>query len=387
MSQFVYADNAATTRLSETALAAMLPWLQDGFGNPSSVYRLGREARRTLDEAREKVAAAIGAKPDEIFFTGSGTEADNWAIRSVAETLGQKGRHIITTAIEHHAVEHTVKDLEKHGFDVTYLPVDEYGHISLEDLKGAIRPDTILITIMFANNEIGTIYPIAEIGAIARENGILFHTDAVQAVGHIPVDVTAMQIDLMSLSAHKFRGPKGIGALYIRKGVRLPSFITGGAQERGKRSGTENVAGICGMAAALEESVQNLAASSAKIEALRDKLITGLLKIPRTRLTGDPVNRLPGSASFVFECVEGEAMILLLDAAGIAASSGSACSSGSLDPSHVLLAIGLPHEIAHGSVRLTLGEENTEADVAYILETLPNIIEKLRAMSPLWEEA
>ncbi|MCL2828457.1 MAG: cysteine desulfurase NifS [Oscillospiraceae bacterium] len=387
MSRFVYADNAATTRLSETALSAMLPWLQEGFGNPSSVYRLGRAARRALDEARETVAAAIGAKPDEIFFTGSGTEADNWAIRGVAEILGQKGRHIITTAIEHHAVDHTVKDLEKHGFDVTYLPVDEYGHISLDDLRATIRSDTILITVMFANNEIGTIYPIREIGAIARENGILFHTDAVQAVGHIPVDVTAMEIDLMSLSAHKFRGPKGIGALYVRKGVRLPSFITGGAQERGKRSGTENVAGICGMAAALEESVQTLAASSAKIEALRDKLIAGLLQIPRTQLTGDPVNRLPGSASFVFECVEGEAMILLLDAAGIAASSGSACSSGSLDPSHVLLAIGLPHEIAHGSVRLSLGEENTEADVDYILETLPNIVEKLRAMSPLWEEA
>jgi len=387
MSRFVYADNAATTRLSEAALAAMLPWLQDGFGNPSSVYRLGREARRALDGAREKVAAAIGARPDEIFFTGNGTEADNWAVRGVAETLGQKGRHIITTAIEHHAIDHTMKALEKHGFDVTYLPVDEYGHISLDGLKAAIRPDTILISVMFANNEIGTIYPIAEIGAIARENGILFHTDAVQAVGHIPVDVTAMQIDLMSLSAHKFRGPKGIGALYIRKGVRLPSFITGGAQERGKRSGTENVAGICGMAAALEESVQNLAASSAKVEVLRDKLIAGLLKIPRTRLTGDPVNRLPGSASFVFECVEGEAMILLLDAAGIAASSGSACSSGSLDPSHVLLAIGLSHEIAHGSVRLSLGEENTEEDVEYILETLPKIIEKLRAMSPLWEEA
>ena len=385
MSRFVYADNAATTKLSETALDAMLPWLGEGYGNPSSVYRKGREARRALDQARDQMAAALGAKPEEIIFTGSGTEADNWAIRGVAERLGEKGRHIISSAIEHHAVSHTLEDLEKQGFEVTYLPAYENGRVLVEDLIAAIRPDTILITIMFANNEIGTFQPIAEIGRIARERDILFHTDAVQAVGHLPIDVKEMHIDLLSLSAHKFRGPKGVGALYVRRGVKLPALITGGGQEKGRRAGTENVAGIVGMAAALTKAVEHMEENRAKIEALRDKLIAGMLQLPAVRLTGDLVHRLPGIASFAVECVEGEAMILMLDTVGIAGSSGSACSSGALDPSHVLLAIGLPHEIAHGSVRLSLGEENSEADVDYILEKMPPIIEKLRAMSPLWE--
>ena len=386
MSRFVYADNAATTKLSEAAFTAMLPWLQEGYGNPSSVYRLGRESRRAIDQARDQMAAALGAKPEEIIFTGSGTEADNWAIRGVAENLKAKGRHIITSAIEHHAVSHTLDDLAAQGYEIETLPVDECGRISLEALAAAIRPDTILITIMFANNEIGTIQPVAEIGALARSKGVLFHTDAVQAVGHVPVDVEAMQIDLLSLSAHKFGGPKGVGAQYVRQGIKLPSFIAGGGQEKGRRAGTENVAGIVGMAVALSELIPNLAQTRARVETMRDKLIAGMLALPAVRLTGDPINRLPGSASFAVECVEGEAMILMLDAAGIASSSGSACTSGALDPSHVLLAIGLPHEIAHGSVRLSLGEENTEADVDYILATLPGIIEKLRAMSPLWEE-
>ena len=386
MSRFVYADNAATTKLSETALNAMLPWLKEGYGNPSSVYRLGRASRRALDQARDQVAAALGAKPEEIFFTGSATEANNWAIRGVCERLAEKGRHIISSAIEHNAVSYPLEDLKKQGFEITCLPVDQYGRVSVSELAAAIRPDTILISIMFANNEIGTIQPIAEIGAVARERGVLFHTDAVQAAGHIPVDVVKMHIDLLSISAHKFRGPKGVGALYVRRGVKLPAFITGGGQERGQRAGTENVAGIIGMATALTEAVRHMSENRARIAALRDKLIAGMARLPAVRLTGDPEHRLPGSASFVVECIEGEAMILMLDAAGIAASSGSACSSGALDPSHVLLAIGLPHEHAHGSVRLSLGEETTEADIEYILETIPGIIGKLRAMSPLWEE-
>ena len=386
MARFVYADNAATTRMSQAAYDAMLPWLRENYGNPSAIYKAGREARRALDGAREQMATALGAKPEELFFTGSGTEATNWAIRGIAETKSQKGRHIITSMIEHHAVSHTLEDLEKQGYEITYLPVDKFGRLSPHVLRAAIREDTILISTMFANNEIGTIQPVAEMAAIARERGVLFHTDAVQAVGHIPVDVSAMQIDLLSLAAHKFRGPKGIGALYVKRGLRLPSFITGGGQEKGKRAGTESVAAICSMAAALKESVENLDQSRAKIEALRDKLIAGLTKIPYVSLTGDPENRLPGIASFVIECIEGEAALLMLDRVGIAASSGSACSSGALDPSHVLLAIGLSHEIAHGSIRLSLGEESTEADVDYILNEFPPIIEKLRAMSPLWEE-
>lgn len=386
MSRFVYADNAATTKLSSSALDAMLPWLTDGYGNPSSVYKIGRASRRALDGARDGIARALNAKPEEIVFTGSGTEANNWALRGICAQLRDKGRHIISSAIEHHANLNTLQDMEKHGYEVTYLPVDEYGRVSPGDLKQAIREDTILITIMFANNEIGTIQPVAEIGAIARAHGILFHTDAVQAVGHVPVDVDAMQIDLLSLSAHKFQGPKGVGALYVKKGVRLPAFITGGGQEKGRRAGTENVAGIIGMAKALEDCISHLDKSMTRITTLRDKLIAGLTSLPAVQLTGHPSERLPGVASVTFACIEGEALILMLDAAGIAASSGSACSSGALDPSHVLLAIGLPHEVAHGSVRFSFGEETTEADVDYILEQVPPIVEKLRAMSPLWEE-
>lgn len=386
MQKIVYADNAGTTKMSKTAIWKMTPYLTEDFGNPSSVYALGRQAKRAVEEAREKVAAAIGASPDEIFFTGCGTEADNWAIRCGAEMNASKGKHIITSGIEHHAVDFTLEHMEKQGYEITRLPVNEYGQISLDELRSAIREDTILITIMMANNEIGTILPIGEIGAIAREKGVMFHTDAIQAIGHIPVDVKALNVDMLSISGHKFRGPKGVGALYVKKGLRLPPFITGGGQEKGKRSGTENVAALVGMAAALEESVQNIEENMDRVSSMRDRLIDGLTNIQYSRLTGDPVNRLPGIASFVFECVEGEAMILMLDNAGICASSGSACSSGSLDPSHVLLAIGLPHEIAHGSVRLSLNEDNTDEDVDYILKTLPAIVDKLRAMSPLWEE-
>lgn len=385
MNKRVYADNAGTTPVSKTALDAMLPYFTEEFGNPSGVYSYGRSAKRGIETARKKVASAIGAKPDEIFFTGSGTEANNWALRGACELRAAKGKHIITSSIEHHAIMRTCEHLEKkHGFEVSCLPVDSCGRITARQLAEAIREDTILVSIMLANNEIGTIEPIAELAAAAHERGVLFHTDAIQAVGHIPLDVETLGVDLLSISAHKFLGPKGVGALYVRKGVRLPAFITGGGQELGKRSGTENVAGICGMAAALEEAVQSLPENTKKTTAMRDKLIENLLKIPRSALTGDPENRLPGTASFVFECIEGESMILSLDGVGICASSGSACSSGSLDPSHVLLSIGLTHEVAHGSVRLSLNELNTMDDVDYILEQLPPIIEKLRAMSPLW---
>ncbi|NLT14474.1 MAG: cysteine desulfurase NifS [Clostridiales bacterium] len=382
----VYADNAGTTALSKTALDAMMPYLTESFGNPSAIYSLGREAKKGLEAARAKVAAAIGAKSEEIYFTGSGTEADNWAIRGAAEIKSKKGKHIITSCIEHHAVSHTLGYLEKQGYEVTYLPVDNAGRVLAGDLNNAIRDDTILITIMTANNEIGTIQPIRELGAIAREKGILFHTDAIQAVGHIPIDVAGMNIDMMSIAAHKFRGPKGVGALYIKKGSYIPPLLYGGGQESKRRSSTENVAGAAGMAAALEEAVSNMSANIEKTTAMRERLITELLKIPFSQLTGDPENRLPGTASFVFECVEGEAMILMLDNAGICASSGSACSSASLDPSHVLLAIGLKHEVAHGSVRLSINETTTGEDIDYILETLPPIIDKLRSMSPLWED-
>jgi cysteine desulfurase len=382
----VYADNAGTTRMSKTALEAMMPYLTDNFGNPSAVYSVGREAKAALEGAREKTARALGAEPGEIYFTGCGTEADNWALTSAAEYLSKKGKHIISSAIEHHAITHTLEHLEKQGLEVTLLPVDEYGQISPEQLREAIREDTMLVSIMSANNEIGTILPIKELCAVAHEKGVLFHTDAVQAVGHIPVDVKELGVDMLSLSGHKFCGPKGVGALYIRKGVALPAFLTGGGQEKKRRSGTENVAGIVGMAAALEEAAANMGQNVAKVTKLRDRLINELLKIPYSRLTGDPVNRLPGTASFVFECVEGESMILSLDREGICASSGSACSSGSLDPSHVLMAIGLRHEVAHGSVRLTLNEYNTEEEADYILAKLPPIIERLRAMSPLWED-
>lgn len=382
----VYADNAGTSALSKTALDAMMPYLTDSYGNPSAIYSLGREAKKALESARAKVAQAIGAKPEEIYFTGSGTEADNWALRGAAEAKGKKGKHIITSSIEHHAISHTLEYLEKQGYEVTYLPVDSMGQVSIEDLTKAIREDTILITIMLANNEIGTIQPIAEIGKIAREKGILFHTDAVQAVGHIPVNVTEMNIDMMSIAGHKFRGPKGVGALYIKKGNYIPPLLFGGGQENKRRSSTENVAGVVGMAAALEEAARDMDENVKKITAMRDKLIEAFLKIPYSQLTGHPSDRLPGTASFVFECVEGESMILTLDAAGICASSGSACSSASLDPSHVLLAIGLKHEVAHGSVRLSINEATSWEDIDYIIETLPPVIEKLRAMSPLWED-
>lgn len=384
--RFVYADNAATTAISKHALDAMMPYLTTEYGNPSSVYRHGGRAKKALEEARATVAACIGAQPDEIFFTGCGTEADNWAIRGIAGIKAKKGKHIITSSVEHHAVSHTLEQLQREGFEVTWLPVDEKGNLTAEQVKAAIRPDTILITIMAANNEIGTIYPVEEIGKVARQAGVVFHTDAVQAAGHMPLKTSQWGVDLMSLAAHKFHGPKGVGALYIRKGVALPPLILGGGQEKNRRSGTENVAGIVGMATALKDAVDHMDEDMARVSRLRDKLIAGLTKLPKSRLTGDPVNRLPGTASFVFEGIEGESIILQLDARGICASSGSACSSASLDPSHVLLAIGLPHEIAHGSVRLSIGETTTEEDVDYILEVLPQVVKNLRAMSPMWTE-
>ena len=387
--KFVYADHAATTAVTDTALAAMLPHFTRDYGNPSSLYRFAQEGKTHLEEARAQVAACLNAKPEEVYFTSGGTEADNWALRGVAELMALKGKktgHIITTAIEHHAILHTAQYLEKQGYEVTYLPVDGDGLVDPANLEQAIRPDTILISVMAANNEIGTIQPIAEIGAIARAHKVLFHTDAVQAVGHIPVDVEAWNVDLLSLSGHKFGGPKGIGALYMKKPLRLPALIQGGGQEKGRRSGTENVPSAVGMAAALKEAVDHLAQESARLSALRDKLIAGLSVLPYTRLTGHPVKRLPGTASFVFEGVEGEALLLHLDAKGICASSGSACSSASLDPSHVLLSIGLPHAIAHGSLRLSLGAENTEEDVDYILKEVPAVVAYLREMSPVWDK-
>ena len=387
--KFVYADHAATTAVTDTALAAMLPHFTRDYGNPSSLYRFAQEGKTHLEEARAQVAACLNAKPEEVYFTSGGTEADNWALRGVAELMALKGKktgHIITTAIEHHAILHTAQWLEKQGYEVTYLPVDGDGLVDPANLEQAIRPDTILISVMAANNEIGTIQPIAEIGAIARAHKVLFHTDAVQAVGHIPVDVEAWNVDLLSLSGHKFGGPKGIGALYMKKPLRLPALIQGGGQEKGRRSGTENVPGAVGMAAALKEAAGRLAQESVRLSALRDKLIAGLSVLPYTRLTGHPVKRLPGTASFVFEGVEGEALLLHLDAKGICASSGSACSSASLDPSHVLLSIGLPHAIAHGSLRLSLGAENTEEDVDYILKEVPAVVAYLREMSPVWDK-
>jgi cysteine desulfurase len=376
-------DNAATTKLSKAAFDAMTPYLAGGFGNPSSVYTIGREAKNAIEDARRKVAGALGALPEEIYFTGGGTESDNWAIKSAMEMGKSKGKHIITSAIEHPAVANTLVYLEKNGCEATYLGVDERGQISLDELSEAIRDDTALITIMTANNEIGTILPAAEIGGIARERGVLFHTDAVQAVGHIPIDVKAMNADMLSFSGHKFGGMKGVGVLYAKKGLRLPPLLHGGGQERGGRSGTENVAGIVSLAAALGDVLPRLPLG--EVLRKRDRLIEELLKIQSTRLTGDPVNRLPGIASFVFEGIEGESILLLLDQCGICASSGSACSSGSLDPSHVLIAIGLPHEIAHGSLRLSLSEDNTDDDIEYVLEKLPGIVAKLRDMSPVWQ--
>ncbi len=384
---YVYADNAATTKVSPTAVAAMMPFLTEEYGNPSSFYSLGQRAAEALVKARETVAECLGAEPGEIYFTGGGSESDNQAIRSAAFVGAKKGkRHIISTKFEHHAVLHTLEQLEREGFDVTLLDVHPNGVITVEDVANAIREDTCLVTIMFANNEIGTIQPIKEIGALCREKKIPFHTDAVQAVGHVPINVKEMNIDMLSLSGHKFHSPKGVGALYVRRGIPLKNLIEGGQQEKGKRGGTENMPGIVGMAAALKESTDHMAENMKKITALREKLITGLEKIPHSKLNGDRNLRVPGTVNFCFEGIEGESMLLLLDANGIAASSGSACTSGSLDPSHVLLALGLPHEVAHGSLRLSIGEYNNEAEIDHILETVPKVVERLRDMSPVWDE-
>jgi len=383
----VYLDHAATTPVRQEVIEAMLPYFNTKFGNPSSVYSIGRQSKRAIEEARETVAKAIGAQPKEIFFTGSGTEADNWAIKGVAYANRNKGKHIITSAIEHHAVLHTCQYLEREGFEVTYLPVDSDGLVSPGQVADAIRPDTVLVSIMFANNEIGSIQPIAEIGKITREKGVFFHTDAVQAVGNAAINVEDMNIDLLSMSSHKFYGPKGAGALYIRKGVKITSILHGGAQERNRRASTENVPAIVGLAKALDMAVSNMEAYNKKLIALRDRTIKEIEeKIPHVKLNGHREKRLPGNVNFSFSFIEGESLLLMLDMKGIAASSGSACTSGSLDPSHVLLAIGLPHETAHGSLRLTFGEENTDEDVDYLMEVLPEIVMKLREMSPLYED-
>ena len=383
----IYTDNAATTKMSDTALAAMLPCLQDNYGNPSSLHSVGQRAAEALQGARETVARCLGCDPKEIIFTSGGSEADNQAIISAARWGALKGKkHIISTAFEHHAVLHTLNKLEKEGFDVELLPVGTTGTITPEQVAAAIRPDTALVTIMYANNEIGSILPIAEIGAVCREKGVIFHTDAVQAAGHLYIDVKAQNIDMLSLSGHKFHGPKGSGVLYARKGIPLVNIIEGGAQERGKRAGTENLPAIVGMAAALQEACDPIDENAAKVSALRDELISGLSKIPHSALNGDPVHRLPGNVNFCFEGIEGESLLLLLDAKGICASSGSACTSGSLDPSHVLLAIGRPHEVAHGSLRLSLCEWNTEEEVDIILQEVPRIVEYLRNMSPMWKD-
>lgn len=388
MTERIYVDNAATTKVAPEVLEAMLPYFTQDYGNPSSIYSEGRKAKSAIEHAREQVAAAIGADPKEIYFTGSGSEADNWAIRSTARALKSKGNHIITSAVEHHAVLHTCKDLESQGYEVTYLPVDKYGMVSPDDVKSAIKDTTVLISIMLANNEIGTIMPIAEIGEIAKAAGIVFHTDAVQAIGNIPVDVNAMNVDMLSLTGHKFHGPKGSGALYVRNGVKLMSFITGGAQERMRRAGTENVPGIVGLGKAIELATANIPEKQKKLTALRDAYIKKVLEtIPYSHLNGHPTKRLPGNANISFEFIEGEGMLLCLDMKGISASSGSACTSGSLDPSHVLLAIGLKHEEAHGSLRVSFGEDNTTDDVNYIADSLKEIVERLRMMSPLYEEA
>jgi cysteine desulfurase len=387
MDKLIYVDNAATTALDKDIFEKMIPYLTEIYGNPSSIHKKGREAKEAVEKSRIKVATAIGCEPKEIYFTGGGSEADNWAILGVAKAKAKKGKHIISTEIEHHAVLHTLKALEKEGYEVTYLKVKENGVIDINDFKNAIRPDTILVTIMFANNEIGTIMPIEEIGQITREKGILFHTDAVQAVGNVEIDVAKLNIDLLSMAAHKFYGPKGIGALYIKKSILIPNLIYGGGQERNKRAGTENVAGIVGMSYAVEKAVSHLNENAQYVKGLRDKLIDGVLKsIPYSRLNGDKDQRLPGNANFSLEYIEGESILLMLDLKGICASSGSACTSGSLDPSHVLLSLGLSHEVAHGSLRITLGHHNTEEEIDYILEVLPEVVAKLRQMSPLWEK-
>ena len=383
----IYVDNAATTKTSRTAIDAMLPYFDKIYGNPSSLHSVGQAAADALRKAREEAAEVLGCEPSEITFTSGGSEADNQALVSAAAIGARKGKkHIISTAFEHHAVLHTLKKLEKEGFEVTLLDVHENGMVSARQVADAIREDTCLVTVMYANNEIGSIQPIAEICAVCREKGVIVHTDAVQAVGHIHINVKEENIDMLSLSAHKFHGPKGVGLLYARRGIRLTNIIEGGAQERGKRAGTENIPGIVGMVAALKEANANIDANAAKVSALRDRLIAGLEKIPHSALNGDRTRRLPGNVSFCFEGIEGESLLLLLDAKGICASSGSACTSGSLDPSHVLLAIGRPHEVAHGSLRLTLSEENTQEEVDYIIEETTKVVKYLRELSPVWKE-
>lgn len=386
MKRFVYADNSATTKINEDVLAEMMPYLTEHYGNASSIYSVGRDSRRAVDTAREKVAKALGAKPQEIYFTAGGSESDNWAIKGSMDVLKAKGKtHIITTNFEHHAILHTCQYMEKHGFEVTYLPVNSEGYVTPEQVEAAIQENTGLVTIMYANNEIGTIQPIAEIGAVCRKKKVLFHTDAVQAVGNVPIDVAAQNIDMLSLSGHKIYGPKGIGVLYIRTGVRVENLIHGGAQERNKRAGTENLAGIVGLGKAIELATADIPAKIAKVSKLRDYFIQEASKIPHSRLNGGLEHRLCGNINMSFEAVEGEALLLMLDLNGICASSGSACTSGSLDPSHVLLAIGLPHEIAHGSLRVSINEHTTQEDIDYMLEVLPQVIARLRDMSPVWD--
>jgi len=393
MKRFVYADNAATTKIAPEVLDAMMPWLTEGYGNASSIYKKGREARLAMENARHQIEKALGVKesrPDygvEIYFTSGGSEADNWAIKGAAKLLAPKGKkHIITTVFEHHAVLHTCAALEKEGFEVTYLPVDKDGLVTAQQVEDAIREDTALVTIMYANNEIGTVQPIAEIGAVCKKHGVLFHTDAVQAIGNVKINVEEQNIDMLSLSGHKIHAQKGIGVLYCRKGLRLPNLIDGGAQERSRRAGTENIAAIVGLGKAMEMACADIPARQKKLSAMRDKLIEGISKMEKVHLNGHAEKRLPGNVNFSFEGVEGEALLLTLDANGICASSGSACTSGSLDPSHVLLSIGLVHEVAHGSLRLTFSDYNTMEDVDYILEVLPGVIDRLRMMSPLWEK-
>ena len=383
----VYADNAATTKMSQVAINAMLPYFDKIYGNPSSLHSVGQEAKEALDAARQTVADCLGCEPREIIFTSGGSEADNQAILSAARFGARKGKkHIISTAFEHHAVLHTLQKLEKEGYDVTYLDVKEGHNITAQQVKDAIREDTCLVTVMYANNEIGSVLPIPEIGAICKEAGVPFHTDAVQAVGHIHINVKEQNIDMLSLSGHKFHGPKGVGALYVRRGFPLVNVIDGGAQERGKRAGTENIAAICGMAAAMKDACDHIDENMPKVAALRDKLIAGLSQIPHCALNGDAKNRLPGNVSFCFEGIEGESLLLLLDMKGVCASSGSACTSGSLDPSHVLLAIGRVHDVAHGSLRLSLSEYNTEEEVDHILKVVPEVVQYLRGMSPVWRD-
>lgn len=385
--RIIYVDNSATTPISKEVLDAMMPWLTEGYGNASSIYSKGREAGWALKGAREQIASILGAQPNEIYFTSGGSESDNWAIKGAAATMAKRGKkHIITSAFEHHAVLHSCAALEKRGFEVTYVPVHENGIVRVEDIEAAIRPDTGLVTIMYANNEIGTVQPIKEIGALCRKHKIWFHTDAVQAFGHVPINVEEQNIDMLSVSGHKIHAQKGVGLLYVKKGVVLPNLIDGGAQERGKRAGTENIAGIVGLAKAMEIASQNIEERGERTKVLRDKLIDNILKIDRTRLNGDREQRLPGNVNISIEGIEGESLLLSLDMYGICASSGSACTSGSLDPSHVLLAIGLCHEVAHGSLRISLSDENTMEDVDRILEVLPGIVERLRSMSPLWEK-